>query len=85
MRWFVRRVGPSVTLELKTQKMRIYDASVGIVYVLACWKGVWGEARGWRPCPQRYCDPASLVFLFDAVSLVLFFIKPYLHGNNELM
>ena len=29
------------------------------------WECGWGEAGGWMPLPtrpQRYCDPASLVF-----------------------
>ena len=32
---------------------------------LGVWFGTWGEAGGWMPLttrPQRYCDPASLVF-----------------------
>ena len=31
------------------------------------WGCGWGEAGGWMPLPtrpQRYCDPASLVFMF---------------------
>ena len=60
-----RSVGPSVTLKLKTQKTRIYDAAV--VIECACvsvWQGGWGEAGGWLPLlthPQRYWFPASLV------------------------
>ena len=59
IRGFVRS---SVTLELKMQKTRIYDAAVGII--CECVRGVRGVAGGWMPLPtrpQRYYDPVSLV------------------------
>ena len=53
VRWSVRR---SVTLKLKTQETRIYNAAVFIecvwVYV-SVWEGGLGEAWGWLPLPTR--------------------------------
>ena len=69
-----RSVGRSVTLQLKTQETRIYNAAVVIECVwvyISVWEGGWGEAGGWLPLPtrpQRYCDPASLV-TFDLILL----------------
>ena len=66
VRWS-RSTARVVTLELKTRKTRIFDASVGDVCVcVGGGRGCgWGEAGGWMLLPnrlQRYCDPASLVF-----------------------
>ena len=69
VRWPIRpSVRWSIMLELKTRKTRIYDAAVVIECVCVCvnvWEGGWGMAGGWLSLPtrpQRYCDPASLVF-----------------------
>ena len=54
-------VGPSVREhESKSAKTSVLDA------FCACEWGTWGVDGGWMPLPtrpQRYCDPASLVFL----------------------
>ena len=71
MRWCV---GPLVTLELKTRKTRIYDAAVGIVCVLVCWKGVEGVV-GVRlgvgcPCPPLRNDIVNLHHLYAQLSIL---------------
>ena len=74
VRWSVRW---SVTLELKMQETRIYNAAVVIecVWVFdSVWEGGWGEAGVWLPLPnrpQRYCDPASLVYIHPKKFLLI--------------
>ena len=55
-------VGPSVTHESKSGKTSDLDAFMGI----GIGREAWGVDGSWMPLPtrlQRYCDPASLVFL----------------------
>ena len=52
----------SRVIKLKSGITSVLDA---ICVCLCVWDGGWGVDGGWMPLPtrpQRYCDPASLVF-----------------------
>ena len=62
-----RSVGPLVcwsveVIESKSGKKSVLD----VFWVCVLVGGAWGVDGGWMPlptCPQRYCDPASLVII----------------------
>ena len=55
----------------------LYRDKVEKTVCVSVWEGGWGEAGGWMPLPtrpQRYCDPASLVFIVITLLINIFFM-----------
>ena len=86
VRW---SVGPSITLELKTRKTRIYDTAVVIVcvWVCECVAGVVGGGVGVRlgvgcPCPPVRNDIVTPRHLFKVACTRLYNLSCPLVGSS---